>query len=130
MGRAPCVKSLRALLSLVALLTTQVVHADQGKLAAPPRRPQEAQKPCPYTEEEVLCENRAAAVKLTGTRTLPRGRGPFPALLLVSGSGPPDRDETAYGHRPYLVLADYLTRRSIAVLRAGFRMVPANQRRQ
>jgi uncharacterized protein len=54
---------------------------------------------------------------------LPRGKGPFPAALLITGSGPQDRDETILGHKPFLVLADYLTRRGIAVLRVDDRGV-------
>ncbi|HUL15448.1 MAG TPA: alpha/beta hydrolase [Terriglobales bacterium] len=81
------------------------------------RRPQNPEKPYPYAEEEVKIVNAKAEVTLSGTLTLPRGPGPFAAALLVAGSGPHDRDETIAGHRPFLVLADYLTRRGIAVLR-------------
>ncbi len=84
-------------------------------------RPQEPKKPYPYQEEEVVYENKQAAVKLAGTLTIPRQEGPFPAVLLISGSGPQDRDETLFGHHPFLVLADYLTRRGIAVLRVDDR---------
>ncbi|RMG53550.1 MAG: alpha/beta fold hydrolase [Acidobacteria bacterium] len=87
------------------------------------RRPQEPKKPYPYSEEEVIYENRRAGVKLAGTLTLPRSPGPFPAVLLITGSGPQDRNETVAGHRPFLVLADYLTRRGIAVLRVDDRGV-------
>jgi pimeloyl-ACP methyl ester carboxylesterase len=87
------------------------------------RRPQEPKKPYPYKEEEVDYKNKEAGVKLAGTLTLPRGQGPFPAVLLITGSGPQDRDETIFGHKPFLVLADYLTRRGIAVLRADDRGV-------
>lgn len=86
-------------------------------------RPQEPKKPYPYEEEEVVYENKQAAVKLAGTLTIPGQEGPFPAVLLISGSGPQDRDETLLGHRPFLVLADYLTRRGIAVLRVDDRGV-------
>jgi pimeloyl-ACP methyl ester carboxylesterase len=55
--------------------------------------------------------------------TLPRSGGPFPAVLLITGSGPQDRDETIFGHKPFLVLADYLTRRGVAVLRVDDRGV-------
>jgi pimeloyl-ACP methyl ester carboxylesterase len=72
-------------------------------------------------EELVTYENKKAGVKLAATMTLPRGTGPFPAVLLITGSGPQDRDETIFGHKPFLVLADYLTRRGIAVLRADDR---------
>lgn len=80
-------------------------------------RPQEPKRPYPYAEEEVRVENRAAGVTLAGTLTLPRGTGPHPAVVLISGSGPQDRDEYVLSHRPFLVLADHLTRAGIAVLR-------------
>lgn len=85
------------------------------------RRPQEPKKPYPYEEEEVVYENKEAAVKLAGTLTIPGQEGPFPAVLLISGSGPQDRNETILGHHPFLVLADYLTRCGIAVLRVDDR---------
>ncbi len=87
------------------------------------RRPQEPQKPYPYDEEEVAYENTRAGVKLAGTLTLPRTKPPFPAVILITGSGPQDRNETVFGHRPFLVLADYLTRRGIATLRGDDRGV-------
>src|SRR5215213_359818 len=93
-----------------------------GEVAAP-RRPQEPKKPYPYTEEEVVYENRQDKVRLAGTLTIPRGQGPHPALLLITGSGPENRDELVFGHRPFLILADYLTRRGIAVLRVDDRGV-------
>ncbi len=81
------------------------------------RRPQTPSKPYPYREEAVSFSNAAASVTLAGTLTLPRGAGPFPAALLIAGSGPNDRDEALASHRPFLVLADHLTRKGIAVLR-------------
>jgi pimeloyl-ACP methyl ester carboxylesterase len=87
------------------------------------KRPQMPPRPYPYDEEEVSYENRAAGVKLAGTLTLPRGKRPVPALLLISGSGPQDRDESLLGHKPFLILADDLTRRGIAVLRVDDRGV-------
>lgn len=80
-------------------------------------RPQEPKRPFPYREEEVAFESAEAGVRLGGTLTVPPGEGPFPAVVLVSGSGAQDRDETLLGHRPFLVLSDHLTRRGIAVLR-------------
>ena len=80
-------------------------------------RPQNPVKPYPYKEEEVTLANAKANVTLAGTLTLPPGPGPFPAAILLSGSGPHDRDESLAGHRPFLVLADRLTRKGIAVLR-------------
>ena len=87
------------------------------------RRPQEPAKPYPYREEEVTFENRPAGINLAGTLTLPKSAGPFPAVILISGSGAQDRDEALAGHRPFLVLADYLTRQGVAVLRVDDRGV-------
>lgn len=81
------------------------------------RRPQEPEKPYPYHEEEVAFENKEDALTLAGTLTLPRKTGSFPAVILISGSGPQNRNEEIYGHKPFLVLADHLTRNGIAVLR-------------
>lgn len=80
-------------------------------------RPQAPKKPYPYVEEEVTFPSRAKGVKLAGTFTKPKGEGPFPTVVFISGSGPQDRDESLMGHKPFLVLADYLTRQGIAVLR-------------
>jgi len=81
------------------------------------RRPQNPSKPYPYHEEEISFSNPTAGVSIAGTLTLPKGAGPFPAALLIPGSGPHDRDEALANHRPFLVLADHLTRKGIAVLR-------------
>lgn len=86
-------------------------------------RPQEPQKPYPYDEEEVVYENKRDGIKIAGTLTRPRASAPFPAVLLITGSGAQDRNETLMGHRPFLVLADYLTRKGIAVLRVDDRGV-------
>ena len=80
------------------------------------RRPQTPVKPYPYREEEVAFDS-VPGVRLAGTLTLPRGQGPFPAAVLITGSGAQDRDETLLGHKPFLVIADRLTRDGIAVLR-------------
>jgi len=87
------------------------------------KRPQEPEKPYPYIEEEATYENAKAGVTLAGTLTMPRAGGPFPAVLLITGSGVQDRDETVFGHKPFLILSDYLTRRGIAVLRVDDRGV-------
>jgi pimeloyl-ACP methyl ester carboxylesterase len=86
-------------------------------------RPQEPKKPYPYSEKKVAYTNLKAGVKLIGMLTLPSDKGIFPAVLLITGSGPQDRNETVFGHRPFLVLADYLTRQGIAVLRVDDRGV-------
>jgi pimeloyl-ACP methyl ester carboxylesterase len=87
------------------------------------QRPQNPKRPYPYDEEEVLFDNAKAGIRLAGTLTLPRRSGPHPAVLLITGSGPQDRDETIMGHRPFWVIADYLTRLGIAVLRVDDRGV-------
>ena len=88
-----------------------------------PGRPQEPHKPYPYDEEDVSYENKAGGVKLAGTLTLPRAKAPFPAVVLISGSGAQDRNEALLGHKPFLVLADHLTRKGVAVLRVDDRGV-------
>ena len=81
-----------------------------------PKRPQTPRPPFPYRSEEVAVDS-APGVKLAGTLTLPSGKGPFPAVVLIAGSGAHDRDETIFGHKPFAVIADRLTRDGIAVLR-------------
>ncbi|MGA7397673.1 MAG: alpha/beta fold hydrolase, partial [Solirubrobacterales bacterium] len=71
----------------------------------------------PYVIEDVEFPSADGGHTLSGTFTTPRGDGPFPAAVLVSGSGPQDRDETVFGHKPFRVLADHLTKAGIAVLR-------------
>ena len=86
-------------------------------------RPQEPKPPYPYDGEEVSYENKRDGVKLAGTLTLPRGKASSPAVILITGSGPQNRNEELMGHKPFLVLADYLTRQGIAVLRVDDRGV-------
>lgn len=80
-------------------------------------RPQEPQPPFPYTSEEVVFTNSLEGFDLAGTLTVPEGEGPFPGVVLVSGSGQQNRDEELMGHKPFAVIADYLSRHGIAVLR-------------
>jgi pimeloyl-ACP methyl ester carboxylesterase len=91
--------------------------------AARTPRPQEPKPPLPYTAEDVTYRNDAAGVQLAGTLTRPSTGGPFPAVVLITGSGAQDRDETVADHKPFLVLADALTRRGLAVLRSDDRGV-------
>jgi pimeloyl-ACP methyl ester carboxylesterase len=95
------------------------------RIAAIPKfnRPQEPKKPYPYDEEEVSYRNEKDNIKIAGTLTVPRGGGKYPAVLLITGSGSQDRNETIAGHHPFLVLADHLTRNGIAVLRVDDRGV-------
>lgn len=81
------------------------------------RRPQEPTLPLPYASETVTFRNEEAGIKLEGTLTRPQTDAPVPGVVLVAGSGPSDRDATIMGHKPFLVLADALTRRGVAVLR-------------
>ena len=93
-----------------------------------PDRPQDPKGPFPYECREVTFENPKAGVKLAGTLTIPQGDGPFPAVVLVTGSGVQNRDEEIMGHRPFAVIADYLTRKGIAVLRYDDRGVGGSER--
>lgn len=106
---------------------TKKAQASQSVTAQPKpaevKRPQEPQKPYPYDEEEVSYENTKGGVRLAGTLTLPRSKGPFAAVLLITGSGAQDRNEALLGHKPFLVLADHLTRLGVAVLRVDDRGV-------
>jgi dienelactone hydrolase len=81
------------------------------------KRPQEPQKPYPYYTEEVVFENKSANINLAGTLSLPKKEGLFPAVILITGSGAQNRDEELLGHKPFLVIADYLTKNGIAVFR-------------
>ncbi|MCM1169207.1 MAG: lysophospholipase [Bacteroides sp.] len=81
------------------------------------QRPQEPKPPFPYYSEEVVFYNQAQDVKLSGTLTLPKKGFRGTTVVLVTGSGPQDRNEEVFGHKPFLVLSDYLTRAGIGVLR-------------
>ena len=87
------------------------------------RRPQTPKAPFAYETEDVSYPNKAGGVSLAGTLTKPKGAGPFPAVIMISGSGAQDRDETLFEHKPFLVIADDLTRRGVAVLRVDDRGV-------
>lgn len=89
----------------------------QPKEAKGASRPQDPVKPFPYISEDITFDNPKANITLAGTLTMPKGKARFPAVVLISGSGPQNRDEELMGHRPFLVLSDHLTRNGIAVLR-------------
>lgn len=99
------------------LILTRTAATAEAAAPPPPSRPQTPVPPFPYAAEDVTFPNSAAGITLAGTLTLPRGEGPFPAVILLTGSGTQDRDETIMGHKPFAVWADALTRRGIAVLR-------------
>ncbi|MFO7564493.1 MAG: alpha/beta fold hydrolase [Enhygromyxa sp.] len=92
-------------------------------LTAYGERPQTPTPPFPYAEQEVVYPNEGAGIEIGGTLTLPAGPGPHPAVLLITGSGSQDRDETLFGHKPFAVIADRLTREGVAVLRVDDRGV-------
>jgi pimeloyl-ACP methyl ester carboxylesterase len=86
------------------------------------KRPQTPTAPFPYKVEEVAYDNpKVAGVRLSCTLTTPEKNGRHPAAILITGSGPQDRDETIFGHKVLGVLADHLTRKGIAVLRCDDR---------
>lgn len=96
----------------------EIIFTRNDKPKEEARRPQTPKAPFPYTSEEVAIPNPDASdVTLAGTLLIPEGQGPFPAAVLITGSGPQDRDESLMGHKPFLVLADALARQGIAVLR-------------
>ncbi len=95
----------------------------KDKSALERKRPQNPVRPFPYREEEVSYLNKVQGDTLAGTLTIPEGKGPFTAVLLITGSGPQDRDESLMGHKPFLVLSDWLTRQGIEVLRVDDRGV-------
>jgi len=80
-------------------------------------RPQDPKKPYPYISEDIVFTQSKELFQLAGTITRPQGDGPFPSVVLISGSGSQNRDEALMGHRPFLVLSDALTRSGIVVLR-------------
>ncbi|WGF92619.1 alpha/beta fold hydrolase [Aequorivita marisscotiae] len=103
-------KKMASLIVLIILCTSSFA---QQKL----NRPQTPEAPFLYTIEEVAFTNTQDNVKLAGTLTYPAEGTNFPAVILITGSGPQDRNEEIFNHKPFWVLADYLTNRGIAVLR-------------
>ncbi len=90
-------------------------------------RPQEPKPPFPYTAEDVTFKNDKFNINLAATLTIPSGKGPFPAVIMITGSGAQNRDEELLGHKPFRVIADYLSRNGIAVLRYDDRGVGKSQ---
>ncbi|MDF4002591.1 alpha/beta fold hydrolase [Luteibacter sp. PPL552] len=102
---------------MVAALLFTLIPFMADAFAADPARPQIPRAPFPYERREVAFEGGAAGVTLAGTLTVPSGATSMPAVVLVHGSGKTDRDESAFGHKPFWVLADALSRAGYAVLR-------------
>ncbi len=107
--------------------TTFPLNLTKLKKALIVNRPQEPKPPFPYLTEDVKFKNVNANIELAGTLTMPNGDGPFPAVILITGSGSQNRNEELMGHKPFLVIADYLTRNGIAVLRYDDRGVGQSQ---
>jgi len=126
-----CTKNIATVLCLSIGIVTALFLAEQSLLKAEgikkmndhhsptqqPNRPQTPKPPYPYTEELVSYTNPATQLTLSGTLTLPNSQKPSPAVILIAGMGPQNRDYTMLGHQLFLVVADYLTRHGIAVLR-------------
>ncbi len=104
-----------------------LARSEAGAATAELRRPQEPEAPFPYVVEDARFPSADGSIHLAGTLTLPEGDGPFPAAALITGSGPQNRDEALMGHKPFLVLADHLTRAGIAVLRYDDRGVAESE---
>ena len=117
------VSVLAVVLAVLSFAPEVQTPAQSAPAAARPPRPQEPTPPYPYQEEQVTFVNAKAGITFAGTLTLPASPTASPAVVLITGSGAQDRDETIAGHKPFLVLADALTRRGIAVLRVDDRGV-------
>ncbi len=85
--------------------------------ALPPMNAKSVRLTPPYREEEATFSNLTVNARLSGMLTIPPGAGPFPAVVLLSDAGPQDRNGTVGDFAPLGLLADYLTRRGVAVLR-------------
>ena len=94
-----------------------VLSKKRGETLSKNNRPQEPIKPYAYISEDVTFKNNIDDVTLSGTLSLPDNNGKFPAVILVTGSGPQNRDQEIAGHKPFLVISDYLVKKGIAVLR-------------
>ena len=81
------------------------------------RRPQTPRPPFPYQSLELTFKNEQEGISFGATVTYPSGEGPFPGVVLISGSGQQDRNHSLFGHQTFAVLADALTRSGMAVLR-------------
>jgi len=107
--------------------STFTVNLKKLKTAFSVNRPQEPKPPFPYTSDDVTFTNDKFNIKLAGTLTIPAGKGPFKTVIMITGSGAQNRNEELMGHKPFLVIADYLSRNGIAVLRYDDRGVGGSQ---
>lgn len=109
------------------LFPLELRRIPEGAEDAALARPQEPKPPFEYEELETSFVTGAGRIKLAGTITKPKGAGPFPAVVLVSGSGPQNRNGELMGHQPFWVISDYLTRQGIVVFRYDERGVGASE---
>jgi pimeloyl-ACP methyl ester carboxylesterase len=107
---------------------TAELNLEQTEDAPLLNRPQEPKPPFPYEMMDLMIKNQASpGVELAGTLTTPKGEGPFPLVVFISGSGPQNRNSELFGHKPFWVIADYLTRHGIAVFRYDERGIGASK---
>lgn len=99
----------------------------QAEPEGPKTRPQDPQPLFPYASEDITFENKTAGIQLAGTLTVPQNIDNPPVVIMVSGSGPQNRNEEIMNHRPFWVWADHLTRQGIAVLRYDDRGVAESE---
>lgn len=105
-------------------LTLEKQETEASSAVEPLRRPQTPKGPFSYDSEEIKVQ--VGDIQLVGTLTLPKGKTRVPVAIMVSGSGPQDRDETLFEHKPFFVIADMLAQRGVAVLRFDERGVGAS----
>jgi len=101
----------------IALMIISIFAYTQPKI-----KPQTPAPPFDYNIDSVEYDNTDKTVHLGATLTYPKTKGPFTTVVMITGSGQQDRDETILGHKPFAVIADYLTKHGIAVLRVDDRM--------
>ena len=102
-------------------LPLQLKKLSAGEAVAERKRPQTPKPPFPYKSEDVVYFNKNKSIQYGATITSPQGAGSFPAIILITGSGQENRDEELFGHKPFAVLADYLTRKGYVIMRVDDR---------
>ena len=107
--------------SSIPVNLTRLRSEEIPKTPATKVKPQTPQPPFNYISEDVIYNNTLQQVILGGTLSKPKGEGKFPVVLMITGSGPQDRDETIGMHKSFWLIADYLTKLGIAVLRVDDR---------
>lgn len=108
-----------------AVMPLQLKKVVKASVIEKAKRPQTPKPPFPYKSIDVSFSNKDHSLTFGGTLTIPdtSAGSKYPAVILISGSGPQDRDETMFGHKPFAVIADHLTRKGFAVLRVDDRGV-------